>query len=73
MSCRLENDMEDHVPSQSGASNVAGFDVKIYKHAWIRTLVHSQLLAGAETTLAFVLSQDPILDLEASAKAEMPM
>jgi hypothetical protein len=33
----------------------------------VRTLVRNQLLAGAETTLAFVLSQHPSLDLEAIA------
>ena len=32
--------------------------------------MRSQLLAGAETTLAFVLSQHPLLDLEAIAKAD---
>jgi hypothetical protein len=34
-----------------------------------RALVHSQLLAGAKTTFAFVLSQHPLLDLEAIVKA----
>ena len=33
-------------------------------------MVRSQLLAGAETTLAFVLSQHPLLDLEAIAKSD---
>jgi hypothetical protein len=33
-------------------------------------LVHSQLLAGAETTFVFVLSQHPLLDLEAISKAD---
>jgi hypothetical protein len=36
----------------------------------VRALVRSQLLAGAETTLAFVLLQHPSLDLEAIAKAD---
>jgi hypothetical protein len=34
------------------------------------TLVRSQLLAGAEIAFAFVLSQHPLLDLEAIAKAD---
>jgi hypothetical protein len=33
-------------------------------------LLRSQLLAGAETTFAFVLSQHPSLDLEAIAKGD---
>jgi hypothetical protein len=36
----------------------------------VRALVRSQLLAGAETTFAFVLSQHPLLDLEAITKAD---
>lgn len=36
----------------------------------VRTLVRSQLLAGAETTFSFVLSRHPLLDLEAIAKAD---
>jgi hypothetical protein len=36
----------------------------------VRALVRSQLLAGAETALAFVLSQHPLLDLEAIAKSD---
>jgi hypothetical protein len=38
--------------------------------ARVRTLVHSQLLAGAETSFSFVLAQHPLLDLEAIAKAD---
>jgi hypothetical protein len=36
----------------------------------VRALVRIQLLAGAETAFAFVLSQHPSLDLEAIAKAD---
>jgi hypothetical protein len=36
--------------------------------ARVWTLVRSQLLAGAETTFAFVLAQHPSLDLELIAK-----
>ncbi|KAM0856774.1 hypothetical protein ACQ4PT_048851 [Festuca glaucescens] len=36
----------------------------------VRALVRSQLLAGAETALAFVLSQHPLLNLEAIAKSD---
>jgi hypothetical protein len=38
--------------------------------ARVRALVRIQLLAGAETTFAFVLAQHPSLDLEAIAKAD---
>jgi hypothetical protein len=38
--------------------------------ARVRALVRIQLLAGAETTFAFVLAQHPLLDLEAIAKAD---
>jgi hypothetical protein len=37
----------------------------------VRTLVRSQLLAGAETAFAIVLSQHPSLDLESIAKADV--
>jgi hypothetical protein len=36
----------------------------------VHALVRSQLLAGAETAFAFLLSQHPSLDLEAIAKAK---
>jgi adenosine/AMP kinase len=36
----------------------------------VRALVRSQLLAGAETTFAFVLSQHLLLELEAISKAD---
>ena len=36
----------------------------------VRMLVRSQLLAGAESAFAFVLSQHPLLDLEAIAQAD---
>jgi hypothetical protein len=38
--------------------------------AWVQALVRSQLLAGAETALAFVLAQHPSLDLQLIAKAD---
>jgi hypothetical protein len=37
----------------------------------VRNLVRSQLLAGAETAFAFVLTQHPSLDLESIAKADV--
>lgn len=37
----------------------------------VRTLVRSQLLAGAETAFAFVLYQHPSLDLESIAKVDV--
>jgi hypothetical protein len=36
----------------------------------VYALVRNQLLVGAETSFAFVLSQHPSLDLEAIAKAD---
>jgi hypothetical protein len=38
--------------------------------ARVRTLVRSQLLAGAEIAFAFVLAQHPSLDLELVARAD---
>jgi hypothetical protein len=65
-----EDDMENHVSLNRVPPKFLALIINFKNAKKVRELVHNQLLAGAESAFAFVLSQHPSLDLMAIANAD---